>query len=195
MIWEGDGCWVDDHEDTAGVIRFLPDGVVGVFCDVECPYPRSWLAGNQDRLYLGMPPDLRAVAEEVVRTHPHMLLPLGDREVPMASAVLWSEGDALKSAVPEAEFMDNCGHILGPHLSPPEQAMAAWASTFALTAEEREFVQRVFDRKRAAGWGPIELSVGETQWLDAQTRAAERHGPYGHNLLELGISFAHAARQ
>ncbi|HEY1186567.1 MAG TPA: hypothetical protein VGE74_02870 [Gemmata sp.] len=187
VIWEGNECWLEDFVDTAGVLRFLPVEVVGVFCDVECPYPRSWLAKNQEHLFRGMPADLRGIAEEFIRTHPHMQLPLGGEELSLASAVLWSEGGRLRTAVPWPEFLENGGHILRDHLVPPENALAVWAETYRLSADETAFVQRVFERKRAAGFGTIALTTDEWRWLGEEAHKAERPGPYGNYFAGLEI--------
>lgn len=187
VIWEEKECRLEDFVDTAGVLRFLPTEVVGVFCDVECPYPRPWLAINPERLFRGMPADLRAVAEEIVRAHPHMQLPLGGEVLPLASAILWSEGGRLRTAVPWPEFLENGGHILRDHLVRPENALAAWAEAEALSGGETEFARRVFDCKRAAGFGPISLTADEWDWLAEQARKAERPGPYGNYFAGLEI--------
>ncbi len=188
VIWEGNECWLEDFVDTAGVLRFLSVEVVGVFCDVECPYPRSWLAKNQERLFRGMPTDLRTIAEEFIRAHPHMQLPLGGAELSLASAVLWSEGSRLRTAVPWPEFMENGGHILRNHFVRPEEAFGAWAEAYELSTAEAEFARRVFERKQAAGFGPIALTTDEWRWLGEQARKAVRPGPYGNYFAGLGIS-------
>jgi hypothetical protein len=175
MGWYGDEqvLYLNDVAGTEGPVAFIQEEAIGAFLSLKCRYEWAWLLKNQEFLFRGMPADLRAAAEKLVRDCLSWPLDRGERdEGGVASAVFWSENGELTTAVPWPEFLEEGGHVLQTHFLEWEAALAEWARDYGLTPAEVGFVRRVYERKQASGSARLDLTEAESAVLREQVTSA-----------------------
>jgi hypothetical protein len=184
--WSGSDYLLNDCSGTSGAVTFFKDGCVGAFYDVHSKHPTNdWLAHHREEFFAGMPATHRVIAEQF--TLQYLLQEHEGSVIPLVTAVFWNQGEDLTAAVPWPEMIRNGGHILENQLMDTEAALAAWEEDYQMTAEQLDFVRRIFRRRTETKIAWMELSEEEAQWLQDQAESPDAMKQCRQSFAEISI--------
>lgn len=149
--WDGPNYYLTNGSGDYGAITFTEQIAVGAFFDVHST--RSPHRDDADgryhpsRYFSAAPPEVWDLAQREALEY--LRFAFLDPELPLVTAVFWSEGERLIAGEAWPEVVAHGGHLIETHLLPVGQAILALQQNHRFTDDQVGVLGEVYRRKIA----------------------------------------------
>lgn len=174
LSWDGPNYNRQNSQGTRGTITFLDGRVVGAFRDdtsPRAPWNTSEDYSPAAQLHT-MPPDIMALAKR--ETLGHLTDEWNSIQVPIVTAVFWSDNGQIVAAESYDAVMAHGAHLVQIEMMEPEQAIAEWQAASEWSVAETELLYRLYERRIATMGKLMVLQADEYDQLVAHGQAGFR---------------------